>query len=666
MSLRLLPFVGRWIGTWPVLTVFTAREEELADAPVLRHAIHEMAKEDVLSSLLLGPLSRPETMTLVRTLMRSGSEEAAVARLAEQAWALSEGNPFVAVETVRAQAQGAVLVQGGRPGLPQLVRDIVTRRLDRLSERGRMLVAVAAVVGREFDFALVQRAAGLGEAEAAEAVEELVRRRVLHGVGELFDFTHDRIREVAYAELLPPRRKLLHRQVAEALEAVYVGDLAPHHVALGTHYREAGAWDKAVTHLEKAGAAAEARAANREAVACFDAALEALQHLSDMRETTERAIDIRLQLEQALMGLGEFRRSMERLREAESLAHRLGDRGRLARVFSRMTYNLDSLGDLAGAVEKGEQAFAIAMEVGDLRAQVSTNDVVARAYYGLGQYRRAIDAARRNEELAAANPAHSNLIRRSLSFSRIWAILALAEVAEFVEGMVRGEEATRVSHAELGLHDHVFACLGVGRLYVVKGELQRAIEVLERSLPSCESGGDLAAYFARTAASLGAAYAWSGRLPEALPLLERAMRQAESIEFMYGYPLVVSTLAEAHQLAGHSEEALRLADRALEFVRRYRQSGWEAWTLRLHGEIAARGDYPERAEDFYREAMALAGERGMRPLLAHCRAGLGLTQARCGRQEQALAEHRAAIEMYRVLDMPFWAARAEAELASVR
>src|SRR2546430_12240627 len=88
-----------------------------------------------------------------------------------------------------------------------------------------LLVAVAAVIGREFDFPLLQRAADLGEAEAAEGAEELVRRRVLHGVGECFDFTHDRIREVAYAGLLAPRCRLLHRRVAEAIEAVYAGNL---------------------------------------------------------------------------------------------------------------------------------------------------------------------------------------------------------------------------------------------------------------------------------------------------------------------------------------------------------------------------------------------------------------------------------------------------------
>src|SRR5207249_2725656 len=83
--------------------------------------------------------------------------------------------------------------------------------------------------------------------------EELVRRRVLHGVGERFDFTHDRIREVAYAGLLPPRCRFLHRRVAEAIEAVYAGNLEPHALALGRHYRESEAWERAAACLRQAG-----------------------------------------------------------------------------------------------------------------------------------------------------------------------------------------------------------------------------------------------------------------------------------------------------------------------------------------------------------------------------------------------------------------------------
>src|SRR5262249_10599297 len=153
-------------------------EEELADAEGLRRALGELRGESHVTELAVAPLSRSDTASLVRLLTAARTETPA---FTEQVWAASEGNPFVIVEAVRAQVDGATAAYDGRLPLSERVRQIIGRRLDRLSESGQRLAATAAVIGREFEFALLQRAAGHNETEAAERMEELVRRRVLHG-----------------------------------------------------------------------------------------------------------------------------------------------------------------------------------------------------------------------------------------------------------------------------------------------------------------------------------------------------------------------------------------------------------------------------------------------------------------------------------------------------
>src|SRR5262249_26387473 len=145
------------------------------------------------------PLSRTETLALVGTLARVGSNNDVMLQLGEMVWQASAGNPFVVVETMKSLGDDIASAVPATLPVPRRVREVVTRRLERLSEPARPLAAVAAVIGRDFDFALVQCAAGLGEDEAAQATEELVRRRILHGLGERFDFTHERIREGAYS-----------------------------------------------------------------------------------------------------------------------------------------------------------------------------------------------------------------------------------------------------------------------------------------------------------------------------------------------------------------------------------------------------------------------------------------------------------------------------------
>ena len=120
-------------------------------------------------------------------------------------------------------------------------------------------------------------------------------------------------------------------------------------------------------------------------------------------------------------------------------------------------------------------------------------------------------------------------------------------------------------------------------------------------------------------------------------------------------------------LAGRLEEAQALAERALALTRAHQERGNEAYALRLLGEITARRGPPERAlaEGHYHQALALASELGMRPLLAHCHLGLGTLYVKTGKREQARLELSTAIALYHAMDMTFWLPQAEAALAQV-
>jgi len=126
-------------------------------------------------------------------------------------------------------------------------------------------------------------------------------------------------------------------------------------------------------------------------------------------------------------------------------------------------------------------------------------------------------------------------------------------------------------------------------------------------------------------------------------------------------------LSEAYLLAGRIEEASQLAERALALTREQRTRGYQAWALRLLGEIAAQRKPPQidQAEAHYRQAHALAEELGMRPLQAHCHLGLGTLYATMGQREQARAHLSTAMDLYRAMEMHFWLPRTEAALAQV-
>jgi tetratricopeptide (TPR) repeat protein len=178
---------------------------------------------------------------------------------------------------------------------------------------------------------------------------------------------------------------------------------------------------------------------------------------------------------------------------------------------------------------------------------------------------------------------------------------------------------------------------------------------------------DLPNFFPLIAAALGTAYTLGGRITDAVALLTQAIEQSTNTGIIYSQALCHLSLGEAQALAGRLEEAHTLAQHALSHAREHQERGYQAYALRLLGDIAARREplQSEPAEAYYRQALALAEELGMRPLQAHCHLGLGKLYATTAQHEQARAELSTAIELYRSMAMTFWLPQAEAALAQV-
>jgi tetratricopeptide (TPR) repeat protein len=481
-----------------------------------------------------------------------------------------------------------------------------------------------------------------------------------------YTFKHALTHEVAYGSLLQERRRALHARIVENLEALYRDRLAEQVERLAHHAFRGEVWDKALTYYRQAGAKAVARSAYREAVVCFEQALGALQYLPESRDTHEQAIDRRLDLRNALYPLGELERGLDSLREAETLAAALGDQHRLGRVSASMTHYLVLIGDLDRALVYGRRARAIATTLGDFPLQVTTNWLLGLVYHGLGDYRQAMDVLRQNvmSIQGALLRERFGQIGSVAGSSRNRLVFCLAEVGAFAEGSARGAEAIRIFEASD--YSYPATYFSVGFLHLRKGELDQAISMFERCLGLCQTL-NVPIWFPAAASVLGYVYALAGRVAEAMPLMEQAMERASSTSVMSFHALALAWQSETSLLAGRMDEALALAERALKFCREHKQRGHEAWALRLLGDIAAQRHPPvaELAADYYRQAMVLADELGMRPLLAHCHLGLGTLYAKMGRAGPARAELSATIALYRALEMAFWLPQAEAALAQV-
>jgi DNA-binding SARP family transcriptional activator len=657
MSLRLLQFLAHRASGWPLLLVGTVREEELPDLPFLRQTLESLEGEPHVERVRVAPLSPRATVQLVRALSSTASEPTALERIGEEVWRASEGNPFVVIETMRALQQGISLAGPGGLALVERVRRVIARRLDRLSERARELAAVGAVIGRGFEFSLLQGAAGVDEVATAASVEELVRRQVLHEVAGGLDFVHERLRGVVYAELLGPRRRLLHRQVAEALEALHSGDLDPHSLAIGIHYREGEVWEKAAAHFARAGLRALGRSATVESVTCFEQALDAVNRLPETDNAVGQAIDVRIALRYPLAHLGRVARFGALLEEAELMAFRLGDRRRQALAASGRCHYLYSIGNNERASEAGERAMTIARGLQDRELEGEATYYAGLPLMALGRYREAsrplgalVDSL--EGETRAGRPH-----RWGSGHALACAFLArcLAEIGEFAEALAFGERG--LARAEkFGNPLHVTSsCLGLGSAYLRKGDFTNAISQLGRGLALIEAH-EINVFLPATSACLGLALAWSGQTTEGLALLDRALRRSRSMNISAGCAKWMAYRSEAHLLSEQVPEARQWAEAALLHAREHGERGHEALALRLLGDVSARTGAPglRQAELLYEEALALASGLEMRPLSALCHLNLGVLLQERNRPEKAGRHLAQSVGTLKQMDMGFW------------
>lgn len=291
-------------ATGQLLLVGTARSEDLAQNGALARLLHHLRQDDLLWEVDLSPLSFEETAALGQALLVRDAPLPAVTQT--YLWHGSEGNPLFLVETVRAYGNEAALLDAAdaasaangatesvtsAPDVAGLsssirasnfpapkIRAIIDARLDQLSPEARELAQLAAVVGRAFSFTILRATGVMDATRLVAALDELWQRRIVREreAGD-YDFNHDRIREIAYAEISPARRSYYHRQIAQALLAQGAGEtdalsgqLAFHHEAggevqpaldcylrAGEHALAAYAGERALHYFHKAAALAQ-------------------------------------------------------------------------------------------------------------------------------------------------------------------------------------------------------------------------------------------------------------------------------------------------------------------------------------------------------------------------------------------------------------------------
>ena len=418
-SLEFLLLLARRIPSQGILLLVTYRSDEIT--PELTHFLAELDRERLGVELALKRMSQGDVDAMLQAIFDLKTPISK--EFLDIILPLTEGNPFFIEEILKAlMADGDIFYADGtwdrkeinQLRIPRTVQDAVQRRTQQLDEQTIQALTLASVMGRQFDFGLLQELLAVNETDLMGILKRLVQAQlIVEESADHFAFRHALTREAVYATLLLRERQRLHRLVGEALERLHATTINSHLADLSYHYYSGGVWQKALEYSQKAGDQAQALYAQREAIVYYSRARVSVQELniaikSELLSARGHAYDIlgdfksafddfeaalRIAREQqdghaewqTLIDLGflwagrDYNQTGEYFRLAEELARKLNETKLHAHSLNRLGNWFVNTGQTLQGLRSHRQALEIFKQDGDERGMAATRDLLGMA-----------------------------------------------------------------------------------------------------------------------------------------------------------------------------------------------------------------------------------------------------------------------------------------------
>jgi DNA-binding SARP family transcriptional activator/predicted negative regulator of RcsB-dependent stress response len=637
-TIEWLHFLSRFDPGARLLVLGTAREEELDAAHPLPPLLRQLRSASQLTEIALEPLDAAETAQLAGEVGNRALNTSAATRLYRQ----TEGNPLFIVETVRAETGGGPpgVLEPGSAELPPRAHAVIAGRLAQLSDHAREIAAAAAVIGRAFDLDTLVRLVG-DEEVVVRALDELWRKRIVREQGpNAYDFTHDKLREVAYGEISAPQRRRLHRRVAEVLVAAHENDLDPVSAQVAAHDESAGLFEQAIPYYARAAVFAQGVYANDEAIALAGRGLSLLQKLpaSARRDASELELQLVLAPSYRVTKGWAAPELMGVLDRALALCDRVGTGAQRAQVL----YGMQSAYIVAGRLEKSalltDEMVRVYREIQESEPPRSAFAMLAGVRIQMGRFEEA--CADLDDLVREADP--SQLQRLQASQGLNYEVLARAWQSHALWCLGRPdtafEEASRALRLARELGQPFSQAIAATYLALLQQLRADPATFRRQAQEALELSTEFKATYYRAWAAILVAYGETLERPEATTLgrLRSAIDAFKSTGARLRLSYYLALLADAHLRAGEANAGLALVEEALSLGRETSERWWDAELHRLRGELLLSGGAEAaEAEAALKRALEIARGQQARSLELRAARALAGVWAGAGRTAEA-------------------------------
>lgn len=665
-TLEWLHFLQRFDPRARLLIIGIARSEETPPGHPLHTLLLHLRPVVSVTEIALRPLDAAETAQLAAHMIDHQLDVRSALRLFEE----TEGNPLFIIETVRAGLDKlpdqpprpepeAPLQSSASSSLPPGVRAMIASRLARLSPPARELAGLAATVGRAFSLDILAHVNRSDEDSIVSALDELWQRRIIRDHGaDTYDFTHDKLREIAYAETSAPQRQLWHRRVAQALEALRADDLDAVSGQIATHYEQGGAIGRAIPFYHRAALVAQR-------VFAYDDAIHLLRHSLAMLEQLPAGASrdtLELELSLALAPLYRITRGWT-APELERLVDRILA---LCDTVGSDEQRADALYGLQSMLVVQARLERVQLLVEDMQALYErthgTPPALADMMLGgarlhLGRFAVADEAFERILT-TPHDPQQARRLQAALGWNvavhaRAWRAHALWGLGFADRALHLAHEAVQLAESLIEPFNHALAVTYLAMLYQLSADAATARTAAEEALAL---GAEYKAPYYQAWAAILVRYAHAREQPDEarISALRAAIDDFQATGARLRLSYFLSLLASAYGLAGRPAEGLATLDAGLLHARNSSERWWDAELHRLRGELmlAAGGDRRD-AEAAVARAASIAHSQGARALELRARlTHYQLFGSERGRDEARLALRAVYAQLTEGFDTP--------------
>jgi tetratricopeptide (TPR) repeat protein len=540
------------------LVVGTVRAEEEQDNPPLGRLLGHLERDNLLTTIALGPLDRTATAQLAGEVAEHPLDEMALARTFRE----TEGHPLFIVERGRMELAKQPGAAPGDDALPQ-VQSVVAARLALLSEDARAVAEVAATVGRDFRFDILAQASDLEEDALVRALDELWRRHIVRvQADERWDFSHDRIREIAYGRIGPARRRLIHRRIAQGMELLFANRLDDVSASIAVHLDRGGQPARAVPFLERAAAVAARVSANEEAIRCLTHALSLVQTLPPGRDRDEQELALRSNLSIALnSGRGYAAREVEQNLDRVFMLSLADGRGQVPVRWLWVAFTLRfMLGDLKGTREVSEQA--LASSVSDPSCRCEAHHAMGGTLLSVGE----LDASRQHFDAALAAYDENHPQRSALGsdlgvFAHAWYAHTLWLLGDENAAVARAEQGIALARRRDHIYSETLALAYAALLHQMRLDTGAVLDCAQSVVALCDRYEF--AYYGDWAHALIGWARGQERPAEGVEIIESALERLDRNRAQARRPYYLSLLAETYSRLGNRDRTASILDAAI-------------------------------------------------------------------------------------------------------